>query len=190
MKNRIKTIIEEAIAIKEQMYADEQLLHTIESIIDIVTNATLQGKKILFCGNGGSAADAQHLAAELSNKFYLERRPIYAEALHCNTSYITAAANDFDFEIIYSRLLEGIGKEGDVLIALSTSGTSKNIINAISTAKKIGVKTILFTGTKNRSDVLADIVVNIPSKDVARIQEAYMLLGHIICKEVEERIAN
>ena len=140
-------------------------------------------------GNGGSAADAQHLAAEFSGRFYLDRKPLPSEALHCNTSYLTAVSNDYGYEHIYSRILEGIGLKGDILIGISTSGNSKNIINAFKYARKNGIKVIALTGQsggimKNECDIL----LNIPSDDTPRIQEAHILIGHIICEIVELQI--
>jgi len=178
--------IRESIKIKEALLQNDKIHTSVCEIINIFVQAIQSGNKILFCGNGGSAADAQHLSTELSNRFYLERNPIYAEALHCNTSYITAVANDYDYNIVFSRLIEAVGIKGDVLVAISTSGRSKNIINAITTAHNKELKTIVFTGNNNNLDTLCDIIIKIPSTNVARIQEGYMLLGHIICEEVEK----
>lgn len=181
----ISESILESIRIKESILRNSELLPLVEKVIEIWVTAIQRGNKILFCGNGGSAADAQHLAAELSNKFYMDRKPIYAEALHCNSSYITAAANDYDYSIVYSRLIEAIANNGDVLIVLTTSGRSSNILKALVTARSKDVITIAFTGSHNHLDSYCDIVIKIPSSDVARIQETYMLLGHIICENVE-----
>lgn len=182
--------IHESIRIKETILNDNYLISTLELVINLWVEAIRNGKKLLFCGNGGSAADAQHLAAELSNKFYKERSPIYAEALHCNTSYLTAAANDYGFDIVYSRLLEAIAVEGDILVVLTTSGRSLNILNVLETARKMKVKTIAFTGDNDYLENISDIVLKMPSDNVARIQESYMLLGHIICENVEEVLFN
>ena len=119
---KIKTIIQASIDVKQQVLQSQELLNTIEKIIDVITHAFKNGNSVYFCGNGGSAADAQHLAAEFSGRFYLNRKALPAEALHCNTSYLTAVANDYSFDDIYSRLVDGIGKPGDILIGLSTSG--------------------------------------------------------------------
>jgi D-sedoheptulose 7-phosphate isomerase len=143
----------------------------------------------LFCGNGGSAADAQHLAAEFSGRFYKNRKALPAEALHCNTSYLTAVANDYSYDVIYSRLLDGIGVKGDVLIGLSTSGNSKNILNAIDVAKQIGIASIALTGeTGGKMKDSSDILINVPSIDTPRIQESHIMIGHIICELVEEKL--
>ena len=155
--------------------------------VNVIVNAFEKGNKVLFCGNGGSASDAQHLAAEFSGRFYTDRDALPAEALHCNTSYITAVANDYSYDVIYSRLIKGIGNPGDVLVGLSTSGNSKNIINAFEVAKEKDMITIAFTGStggklKNHSDHL----INVPSDDTPRIQESHITLGHIICQLVEE----
>src|SRR6201999_2379001 len=129
-----------------KILADPALQSVIEKTIDVIVNAFQNGKKVLFCGNGGSAADAQHLAAEFSGRFYKNRKALPSEALHCNTSYLTAVANDYSYDVIYSRLVEGIGVKGDVIIGLSTSGNSTNIINAFEVAKERGIVTIGFTG--------------------------------------------
>lgn len=157
----------------------------------VITQAFTNGNKVLFCGNGGSASDAQHLAAEFSGRFYKDRKALYSEALHCNTSYLTAVANDYSYDVIYSRLIEGMCCKGDILIGLSTSGNSKNILNAFETARKMEVITIGLTGIdgglmKNHSDYL----LNIPSNTTPRIQESHILIGHIICELVEANLFN
>jgi len=155
----------------------------------MITDALENGNKILFCGNGGSAADAQHLAAEFSGRFYKDRKALPAEALHVNTSYLTAVANDYSYDVVYSRLLEGIGHHGDVIVGLSTSGNSKNIINAFITAKEKNIKRIGFTGQSGgKMAAYCDILINIPSHDTPRIQESHIMIGHIICQLVEENI--
>ena len=155
----------------------------------MITEALSAGKKILFCGNGGSAADAQHLAAEFSGRFYKDRKALPAEALHCNTSYITAVGNDYGFEFVYSRLIEGIGNEGDVLVGISTSGNSLNIINAFATAKDKKMKVIAFTGKSGGNmKTKCDTLINVPSNDTPRIQESHILIGHIICEKVESNL--
>lgn len=186
---KIKSIISSSIEVKQQILQDETLLETLNDIIDVVSNAFINGNKVLFCGNGGSAADAQHLAAEFSGRFYLDRKALPAEALHCNTSYLTAVGNDYGFDHIYSRLVKGMGKTGDILFAISTSGNSANIINALEEARGAAMITMGFTGVsggnmKNKCDYL----LNVPSRDTPRIQEAHILLGHIICQMVEEKL--
>ena len=153
---------------------------------EMITASLRNGGKIHFCGNGGSAADAQHLAAELSGRFYFDRPPLNAEALHCNTSYLTAVGNDYGYDLIFSRLLRGTAKAGDVIVGISTSGNSKNILNAFEVAKEMGVKIIALTGeTGGAMKDFADNLLNVPSKDTPRIQESHILLGHIICELVE-----
>ena len=166
---------------------DSELLDTWCEIAETVSNALKKGKKLIIAGNGGSAADAQHLAAEFSGRFYTDRDALPAEALHCNTSYITAVANDYSYDVIYSRILKGIGNEGDVLVGLSTSGNSKNIVKAFEMAREKRMTTIGFTGsTGGKLKHLADFLINIPSDDTPRIQESHITLGHIICQMVEE----
>ncbi|TDH27059.1 SIS domain-containing protein [Segetibacter sp. 3557_3] len=189
MTNQITTIIEESIAVKQAILADPLLSHTISEVIKVVTQALSSGKKVLFCGNGGSAADAQHLAAEFSGRFYKDRRALPAEALHCNTSYLTAVANDYSFDVIYSRIVEGIGNGGDILIGLSTSGNSANIVKAFETARKKEMITIGLTGTTGGvMKAYSDYLLNVPSTNTPRIQEAHIMIGHIICQVVEENI--
>jgi D-sedoheptulose 7-phosphate isomerase len=185
---KIKNIIAESIQVKNQILADDKLLQTVKDCVYILVTAFKNGNKVLFCGNGGSASDAQHLAAEFSGRFYTDRDALPAEALHCNTSYITAVGNDYGYDVIYSRLIKGIGNKGDVLIGLSTSGKSKNIIKAFETAKEKGMITIAFTGsTGGKLKPLADHLINVPSDDTPRIQESHITLGHIICQLVEEQ---
>ncbi|HLG38393.1 MAG TPA: D-sedoheptulose 7-phosphate isomerase [Chitinophagaceae bacterium] len=185
---KIKNIIEASIQTKQELLQNEELLKTIDKIIDVIISAFKNGKRVYFCGNGGSAADAQHLAAEFSGRFYKDRRALPAEALHCNTSYLTAVGNDYGFDVVYSRIIDGIGVEGDVLVGLSTSGNSANIINAFKTAKEKGVVTIGFTGsTGGKMKSISDYLINIPSTDTPRIQESHIMTGHIICQLVEEK---
>jgi D-sedoheptulose 7-phosphate isomerase len=186
VKNKVKSIIENSIEVKKQIIQNEDIIEKIINSVKIITKTFKGGGKVLFCGNGGSAADAQHLAAEFSGRFYIDRKALNAEALHCNTSYLTAVANDYSYDLIYSRLIEGIAKKGDVLIGLSTSGNSKNIINAFKTAKEMSMKIIAFTGeTGGLMKEVADVLINVPSKDTPRIQESHILLGHVICELVE-----
>jgi len=186
--DNIKKIIKASIDTKQSVLQNEGLLKTIEASVDVIVNAFRKGNRIYFCGNGGSAADAQHLAAEFSGRFYTNRKALPAEALHCNTSYLTAVANDYGFDEIYSRLIDGIGEAGDVLVGLSTSGTSANITKAFETAKKKEMITIGFTGKSGGNmKPLCDHLVNIPSTDTPRIQESHIMVGHIICQLVEEK---
>ncbi len=189
MKEKISAIIKASIDTKQQVLENEAILQTINSCIHKIVTAFKNGNKVLFCGNGGSAADAQHLAAEFSGRFYTDRKALPAEALHCNTSYLTAVGNDYSFDVIYSRIIDGIGQQGDILVGLSTSGNSKNIIRAFETAKEKGMTTIGFTGaTGGQLKPVSDYLINVPSTDTPRIQESHILIGHIICQLVEEKI--
>jgi D-sedoheptulose 7-phosphate isomerase len=185
---QIKKIIQSSIDVKTAVLENSHLLKTILTITEVMVAALKSDRRIYFCGNGGSAADAQHLAAELTGRFYTDRKALAAEALHCNTSYLTAVANDYGFDEIYARMIEGIAQEGDVLVGLSTSGNSKNIINAFEKAKEQNVITVSFTGeTGGALKPLSNYCINIPSSDTPRIQETHILIGHIICQLVEEK---
>lgn len=187
--NQIKEIITASIQVKQQVLQDEAFIQHISAVTSAISQAFKNGNKILFCGNGGSAADAQHLAAELSGRFYKNRQALPAEALHCNTSYLTAVANDYSFEEIYARLVTGIGLPGDVLVGFSTSGNSANIVRAFEAAKDKGLITVGFTGvTGGVLKSFSDYLFNVPSADTPRIQEAHILIGHIICQLVEEQV--
>lgn len=186
--DKIKNIILASIETKQQVLQNAELLATVEKVIEIITIAFKKGNRVYFCGNGGSAADAQHLAAEFSGRFYTDRKALPAEALHCNTSYLTAVANDYGYDVVYSRMIDGIGEEGDILIGLSTSGNSGNIIKAFEVAREKGITTIAFTGiTGGQMKAVSDYLINIPSTDTPRIQESHITIGHIICQLVEEK---
>lgn len=188
MLNKIKDIISESISVKSEVLKNETLLKSVEEIVTKMVAALHAGNRIYFCGNGGSAADAQHLAAEFSGRFYINRDALPAEALHCNTSYLTAVANDYSYDVIYARLIKGIGMKGDFLVGLSTSGNSKNIIQAFEVAKEKGITTIGFTGgTGGLMKDLSDYLINVPSNNTPRIQESHILIGHIICELVEAK---
>jgi D-sedoheptulose 7-phosphate isomerase len=187
MQEKIRTIISESVDVKNKVLANDQLLQTVEKVAVEMVNALKIGNRIYFCGNGGSAADAQHLAAEFSGRFYLDRDALPAEALHCNTSYMTAVANDYSYDVVYSRLIKGIGMPGDFLVGLSTSGNSTNILKAFEVAREKKIITVGFTGeTGGAMKALSDYLVNVPSKNTPRIQESHIMLGHIICQLVEE----
>ncbi len=189
MESKITDLISSSISLKQQVLADEQIIKAVQKSVELIVDAFKAGNKVLFCGNGGSAADAQHLAAEFSGRFYIDRAALPAEALHCNTSYLTAVANDYSYDLIYARLVQGIGTKGDILIGLSTSGNSKNIVEAFKIAKEKEMITIGFTGeTGGAMKSLSDHLINIPSTDTPRIQECHMLLGHIVCQLVEEKL--
>ena len=168
--------------IKMRNYIEE-----IRVVADICKNALDKGHKILFCGNGGSAADSQHLAAELVGRFVKERESLPAIALTTDTSILTAIANDYSYDDVFSRQVAGLGQAGDVLIGISTSGNSKNVVKAIELAKQKGLKTVAFTGEGGgKLGALCDAVIAVPSKTTARIQEIHILVGHIVCELVEE----
>ena len=186
---KIKNIILASIETKQLVLANEGLLNTIGKVVEVIAKAFTDGKRVYFCGNGGSAADAQHLAAEFSGRFYTDRKALPAEALHCNTSYLTAVANDYSFDVIYSRLVDGIGEAGDVLVGLSTSGNSANIVKAFEVAAGKDMLTIAFTGiTGGTLKAYSNVLINIPSSDTPRIQESHIMIGHIICQLVEENL--
>ena len=189
--DNIKGIIEASIQVKQQILQDDNLLQTIEKVTTSIVTSLRSGNRLYFCGNGGSAADAQHLAAEFSGRFYKDRKALPAEALHVNTSYVTAVGNDYGFDMIYSRLVEGIMHKGDVLVGLSTSGNSANIVKAFEAAKGKGITTVGFTGlTGGLLKSLSDFLINVPSADTPRIQESHIMIGHIICQLVEEQYFN
>lgn len=191
MNQKIVDILRASVGVKEKLLADENLVQTIKVITEKIIAAFNNGNKVLFCGNGGSAADAQHLAAEFSGRFYTDRNPLPSEALHCNTSYLTAVANDYGYEFVYSRLLKGMGREGDIIIGLSTSGNSGNILKAFEQARTMGITTVAFTGEGGgKMKDLSDILMNVPSNDTPRIQECHITVGHIICQLVEEALFN
>lgn len=189
MSPRISQSISESIAAKQALLADESFLARIQQAADIIIASLKQGGKIHFCGNGGSAADAQHLAAELSGRFYYDRPPLNAEALHCNTSYLTAVGNDYGYDQVFARLLRGTAKKGDVLVGLSTSGNSKNILVAYDVCREIGITTLSLTGaTGGKMAPATDLLLNVPSTDTPRIQECHIMVGHIICELVESAL--
>ena len=189
MIERIKQSIEDSIAVKQQVLATPRLTDTLQQVADTMVRSLRAGNRILFCGNGGSAADAQHLAAEVSGRFYFDRSPLNAEALHCNTSYLTAVANDYGYDQIYARMINGACHRGDILVGLSTSGHSRNILNAFETARSLGVITVAMTGKGGGAlSSLADYLLDVPSTDTPRIQEAHIMLGHIICEMVEAKM--
>ena len=175
-----------AIDVRRQMLDDPATLPLVEAIVEHVVSCYRNDGKVFFCGNGGSAADAQHLAAELSGRYYYDRPPLFAEALHVNTSYITAVANDYSFADIYARWLTAIGRKQDVLIALSTSGNSPNVVRAVEQANANGMVTVGFTG-RSGGELLGscDLLLRVPSDDTPRIQECHMLVGHTVCELVE-----
>ena len=189
MEKKIKSYIKDSVDTFNQIIDSDELIEKITQIANICIDAYQKDKKILFCGNGGSAADAQHIAAELSGRFCIDRKPLNAEALHVNSSFVTAVANDYGFENIYSRMIEAVGTKGDVLFGISTSGNSINVINAIDKANRIGITTIGLTGVNEKKlNDTCSLVINVPSKNTARIQESHILIGHILCQIIEEEL--
>lgn len=189
MQAQVKSLLQASISVKEQILSDDVLVSEIEAVTNKIISVFQSGNKVLLCGNGGSASDAQHIAAEFSGRFYKDRKPLPSEALHCNTSYLTAVANDYGYDYVYSRLLEGLGKKGDLIIGLSTSGNSKNVVKAFEKAKELGITTVSMTGNiKGGMISLADFALQVPSSDTPRIQECHITIGHIICQIVEEKL--
>lgn len=185
----IKKAIEESIETKSKLLLDDEILCTIKNIADEVTKSFKDDKKLLICGNGGSAADAQHIAAEFSGRYYLDRKPLHAEALHSNSSFLTAVANDYSYDEVYSRMVEGAGRQGDVLIGISTSGNSKNVIKAIEKANEKKMITVGFVGSNGGAmNNICKYIIKIPSKDTPRIQESHILVGHIVAEIVEKEL--
>lgn len=184
--NVVHNRILESIDVKKKILDNPLLLKHIEDVAADIVKCFKANGSVYFCGNGGSAADAQHLAAELSGRFYYDRQPLSSDALHCNTSFLTAVANDYSYEETYARLITGIGRPGDMLIGISTSGNSKNIVRAIERAKEMNIGTVALTGDAgNKMQEIADSSICVPSKDTPRIQESHIMIGHIICEIVE-----
>ena len=189
MQQKIINAIKESAGVKNAILENPQIIDALQNIVEKIVLCYQNGGKVLFCGNGGSAADAQHLAAELSGRFYYDRAPLYAEALHVNTSYLTAVANDYSYDEVYARLVKAMGRKGDILIGLSTSGNSGNILRALIQAKQLEMLTFGLTGESGgKMKELCDLTICIPSIVTPRIQESHILLGHIICEMVESTL--
>ena len=185
----VEDIIRESIAVKQAIIGNPQLVRTIEAVGGALVDAFKGQKKALFCGNGGSAADAQHVAAELSGRFYFDRAPLYAEALHGNSSHVTAVANDYGYEEVFARSVVAAGRPGDLLVSFTTSGNSPNVLKAVQAANEIGMVTVGLTGeTGGKLKGLCHHLLNVPSRDTARIQESHIMIGHILCEIVEESL--
>lgn len=185
----IEQIIRESINTKEKILTDTEIPDQIKTVATICINTFKADGKLLLCGNGGSAGDAQHIAAELSGRYQYDRDPLFAEALHVNSSYLTAVANDYGYDEVYSRMVKAAGRTGDVLIGISTSGNSENVVRAILQAKELGMHTIGFTGERGGklADV-CDICIKVPSNNTGRIQESHILIGHILCELIETNL--
>ena len=191
MKNKIKSILTDSINTKELILQNEDILNLISSAVELCFKTISQDKCIFFCGNGGRAADAQHLAAELTGKFKTDREPLKGIVLGSNFSSITAIGNDYSFDDIFSRELKGLGREKDLLVCYTTSGNSKNVIKAMNMAKDLNIKSILFTGVDGGdAKKYADIAICVPSKVTARIQESHITLSHIIFEIFEELLSD
>ena len=189
MQEYISDILNDSFNNLQKIINDKGLTAEIEIVTTKIIQAFKDGNKLLLCGNGGSASDAQHIAAELSGRFIKERKPLYAEALHVNSSYMTAVSNDYGFESTYSRMLEAIGEKGDVLIALSTSGNSENVVNAVKMANSLDMLSVGMSGaTGGKIKDLCQHNIIIPSSNTARIQEAHIIVGHIFCQIIEEKL--
>jgi len=185
----IKQIIENSIETKRALLDDDELLGTLKEVVGVVKDALKKGGKVLFCGNGGSAADAQHLASELSGRFYLDREPLFGEALHVNTSQLTAVANDYGYDEVFAREVKAKGRKGDVLFCISTSGNSPNVLKAAKQAARIGLVTVGMTGASGgKLNGECRYMLRVPSEDTPRIQESHILLGHVMCELVERDI--
>ncbi|MEI6765231.1 MAG: SIS domain-containing protein [Bacteroidota bacterium] len=185
----IKTHFSKSIEVKQKILDDAGLLSVITEVAGIAVASLSAGGRILLCGNGGSAADAQHIAAELSGRYGFDRAPLDAEALHVNSSYLTAVANDYAFDEVYARLVRAKGRKGDLLIAISTSGNSENIIRAMNAANAIGMITIAMTGQNGgKLKTACALLVNVPSEITPIIQEAHIAIGHVICGLIEEKM--
>lgn len=186
----IESRLQQSLSVKEKMYRSPEILNSINEAVKLILMSYKENSgRVFFAGNGGSAADAQHLAAELVGRYYLNRKSLNAEAISVNSSTVTAVANDFGYEKIFERAIEGKGREGDVFIGISTSGNSKNIVEALKKCKEMDIRTIGFTGEKvGLMDDLCDVIIKIPSTDTPRIQEGHILAGHIICEIVEKEM--
>lgn len=189
MQDKITSELLQHLAIIQTIEKETQWKSTLHRIAVECIRCLRGGGKILLCGNGGSAADAQHIAAELSGRYLIDRDPLFVEALHVNTSYLTAVANDYDFSEVFARAILAKGRPGDILIGLSTSGKSPNVIKAFETARKQEMLTVAFTGQKeNILNTLANFCLKVPSTDTPRIQEVHILFGHILCQLIEEAL--
>tara|TARA_B100000242_G_scaffold198874_1_gene143831 strand:- start:8094 stop:8672 length:579 start_codon:yes stop_codon:yes gene_type:complete len=189
MKDKILKLLNDSINTKSKLISDDNFLINVEQAVDNCIETITKGNTIFFCGNGGSAADAQHISAELTGKFKNDRKPLSAIVLGSNFSSLTAISNDYNFEDVFARELNGLGKEGDLLIAYTTSGKSKNVIKALETSKQLNINTIVMVG-KDSDEVspFADVVISIPSDITARIQESHITVSHIIFEIFEEKL--
>jgi len=182
------TSLRDNMALKQSLFQDQDYLSMVSAVGCALADAIQRGGKVLFFGNGGSAADAQHLAAEFTGRFLIERRPLAGLALTVNTSSLTAIGNDYSFELVFARQIEALGKPGDVAIGISTSGNSPNVLRAIEVARKLQMVTVGLTGRSGKLSSAAEYCIRIPSDSTPRIQEAHILTGHILCEIVDRQL--
>ncbi len=191
MEEIIKNYIEQSIRTKEEILKSSLIVSNIQKSAEIIIETYKNGGKVFLAGNGGSAADSQHIATELVSKFFKERKPLNAMALTTNTSAITAIGNDYGYEYVFSRQLEAYSKKGDIFVAISTSGNSENIIEALKKAKDLGLKTIGFAGKNGgKMESFCDLIIKVPSTVTPTIQESHIMVGHLICAVVEKELFN
>lgn len=189
MKDYIRAQVKDSIGVKERFLADEKNIELLDRVAADLIAAYRAGKKTLIAGNGGSAADAQHIAAEFVSRFYFDRPALASIALTTDTSALTAIGNDYGYELLFSRQLEANGQAGDIYIAISTSGNSKNVLKSLESAKRMGIKTVGLTGENGgKMKELVDYCICIPSNETPRIQECHILVGHILCAAVEKEL--
>lgn len=188
IRNLILTAIKQNVALKQQLLASNEYLESVAAVGRTIARAFANRRKLFLFGNGGSAADAQHIAAELNGRFSSERPALPAWALTCNTSSLTAIANDYSFEVVFARQIQALGAPDDVAVAISTSGNSRNVLEAVEVSRKMHLTTVGLTGASGRLGELVDHCIRIPSKQTPRIQEAHILTGHIICEIVEHEL--
>ncbi len=185
----IKNKIQEKINMLIKLQNDDKLISLILDAAEMIVLAVKEGKKLMICGNGGSAADAQHIAGEFLCRFYKDRNPMPAIALSTDTSVITAISNDYSYDDVFSRQVNALGKEGDIILGISTSGNSRNVLEAFKSAKKNQIQTILLTGSIEREIwEYSNIVINVPSADTPTIQEMHFIIEHMICEIVEKKV--
>ena len=188
--DKITGVIKASIATKEAILGSDALIATVLNVARLCTTVLQSGGKVIFCGNGGSFADAQHLSAEFTSRFLFDRPGLASIALGTNSSAMTAIGNDYGYENVFSREIESIAMHNDVVIAITTSGNSPNVIKAIEAAQSKNIPVIVFTGERQGKIPSGICTLNVPSTDTARIQESHILLGHIICELVEDAIFN
>lgn len=186
MENQVTSYLEDSLSVVSSIVANKGLQSKIEQLALLIVSSLKKGGKIMFIGNGGSAADSQHLAAEYVSRFAFDRKGLPGIALTTDTSILTAIGNDYSFDNVFSRQLNALGNEGDILIAYSTSGRSLNIVKAINEAKSMGIYSVLFTGLEGSALSNADLTIASPSSSTPHIQEGHLILGHLLCYLVEK----